>query len=717
LFTFAMQMLNSNVISMLSIVKAGRLFTLIISLTLVLSNGCENKSKMSLHKNNLKYSLSPYLQQHANNPVHWQAWNEDVLSEAQELDKLLIVSIGYSSCHWCHVMEHECFEDEEAAALMNEHFVSIKVDREERPDIDEVYMTALQLMTKSGGWPLNVVCLPNGKPIWGATYVPKSRWIQVLGELNNMYRNNKEEVLEYANKLTKGIEQSQLITLNTTLSPFMESETDSVFENWRPNLDMEEGGANRAPKFPMPVNLDFMLHYGVISGNTEALDYLELTLDKMSQGGIYDQIGGGFARYSTDTEWKVPHFEKMLYDNAQLISLYAKAYRHFQKPDYKAVLLESIAWVERELKAENGPCYSALDADSEGEEGKFYVWTLNELETLIAPEEWASFYDYYQLEKEALWEHGNYILLRRENDSSFCDDHSMVQSQLDGLKENWKITLLKARAARVRPGLDDKALTSWNALMIEAYIQSYRALGKDEHLATAKQLASWILDKQSLNKQQLWHAWYDGTSHIEGLIEDYAFASRAFILLYQETGNSDYLQQAERWVTYAQSEFEEKKSGLFYTRPKDGEKLIARSQETADNVIASANSTMAHNLFMLGEIKQKSAYKEQALVMLNHLKSRTMEYGESYANWAKLLIFETYPYYEVVITGDNAQNQYQKLNETFLPQSIILWSETEQADPLFVNRYVKGETLIYVCSDGACQLPQKEVSVALDQIL
>jgi uncharacterized protein len=711
-----MQMLNSNVISMLSIVKAGRLFTIILGLALVLFNGCENKSKMSISNNNLKYSLSPYLQQHANNPVHWQAWNADVLREAESLDKLLIVSIGYSSCHWCHVMEHECFEDEEAAALMNEHFISIKVDREERPDIDEIYMTALQLMTNSGGWPLNVICLPNGKPIWGGTYVPKKRWMQVLAELNSMYRNNKEEVLEYANKLTKGIEQSQIIALSPKLSPFTESEADNVFENWRNSLDMEEGGANRAPKFPMPVNLDFMLNYGVISGNKEALNYLELTLDKMSQGGIYDQIGGGFARYSTDTYWKVPHFEKMLYDNAQLISIYAKAYRYFQKPDYKAVLLESIAWVERELKAEGGPCYSALDADSEGEEGKFYVWKLKELEQHIATEEWSTFHDYYQLEKEALWEHGNYILLRRENDSSFCAEHAISQSRLDQLKGTWKSTLLKARALRVRPGLDDKALTSWNALMIEAYVEAYRALGQDEHLAQAKELASWILDKQSRNKQQLWHAWHSGTSHIEGLIEDYAFASRAFLLLYQETQDLDYLNQAERWVNYAQSEFEEKKSALFYTRPKNGEKLIARSQETADNVIASANSTMAHNLFLLGEIKQNSAYKEQGQVMLNHLKSRAMEYGESYANWAKLLVFEAYPFYEVVIVGENAKNTYQELNKNFIPQSIILWSETELEDPLFINRFIKGETLIYVCSDGACQLPQKEVSRALEQI-
>jgi uncharacterized protein YyaL (SSP411 family) len=711
-----MQMLNSNVISMLSIVKPRRLFLIIIALVVLLFSRCENKSKMSIHKNNLKYSLSPYLQQHANNPVHWQAWSEEVLNEAQELDKLLIVSIGYSSCHWCHVMEHESFEDEEAAAVMNEHFVSIKVDREERPDIDEIYMTALQLMTNSGGWPLNVVCLPNGKPIWGGTYVPKNKWIQVLGELNKMYHTNREQVLEYANKLTQGIEQSQLIALNTKLSPFTESEADSVFENWRNTLDWEEGGANRAPKFPMPVNLDFMLHYGVISGNTEALSYVELTLDKMYQGGIYDQIGGGFARYSTDSFWKVPHFEKMLYDNAQLISLYAKAYRHFKKPAYQEVVEESIAWLERELKAEDGPCYSALDADSEGEEGKFYVWQLGQLEELIPPSDWPLFYDYYQLEKEAYWENGNYILVRKESDLRFCEKHKIGEKEFETKKAHWQEILLSARAERVRPGLDDKALTSWNALMMEAYIESYRAFNQDEHLAKAKELGHWILKQQSQDEQRLWHAWHSGSSHVEGLIEDYAFASRAFIFLYQETQGDAYLAQAEKWLNYAQSEFEDTKSGLFYTRPKSGEHLIARSLETADNVIASANSTMAHNFFMLGKIKQNSAYSEQAQVMLNHLKGRAMEYGESYANWAKLLVFQSYPYYEIVVSGPKAKEKYQAINGDFQPQSLVLWADKENDAPLFAQRFVADKTLIYICTDGACKLPLSDVSEALGQI-
>lgn len=708
-------MLNSNVISKLSILKARFLFP-VFGLALVLFSGCENKSKMSINKNNLNNSLSPYLQQHANNPVHWQAWSKDVLNKAEELDKLLIISIGYSSCHWCHVMEHECFEDEEAAAVMNEFFIPIKVDREERPDIDEIYMTALQLMTNSGGWPLNVVCLPNGKPIWGGTYVPKNRWIQVLKELNKMYRENTDQVLEYADKLTRGIEQSQLISLNTKLSPFTESEADSVFENWRTNLDWTEGGANRSPKFPMPINLDFILHYGAISANEEALNYTELTLDKMHQGGIYDQVGGGFARYSTDSVWKVPHFEKMLYDNAQLISLYANAFRQFNKPAYQEVVEETIAWIERELKAENGPCYSALDADSEGEEGKFYVWKMTELEEVIPAEDWSLFYDYYQLEKEAYWENGNYILLRKENDLRFCEKHKLALDGFKELKNKWQELLLNARSTRIRPGLDDKALTSWNALMIEGYIEAYRAFHKDEYLAKAQELAQWILEEQSRNSQQLWHAWHGGKSHVEGLIEDYAFAIRAFIFLYQETQEEDYLAQAETWLNYAQSEFEDKKSGLFYTRPQGGEQLIARSLETADNVIPSANSVMAHNLFMLGKIKENSALGEQAQVMLNHLKARAMEYGESYANWSKLLVFEGYPFYEIVVSGPEARRKYQDINKALNSQSLVLWSANESDLPLFENRFNAAQTLIYVCSEGACKLPVTEVSEALAQI-
>ncbi len=708
-------MLNSNVISMLSKRKARYLFPFMV-LALTLFSGCENKSKMSINKNNLNNSLSPYLQQHAKNPVHWQAWSKDVLKQAEELDKLLIVSIGYSSCHWCHVMEHECFEDQEAAAVMNEHFISIKVDREERPDIDAVYMTALQLMTNSGGWPLNVVCLPNGKPIWGGTYVPKNRWIQVLKELNKMYRENKEQVLEYAEKLTEGIEQSQLVSLNTKLSAFTESEAHSVFENWRNNLDWTEGGANRSPKFPMPVNLDFILHYGSISGNEEALNYTELSLNKMLQGGIYDQVGGGFARYSTDSFWKVPHFEKMLYDNAQLISLYSKAFRQFKNPAYQEVVEESIDWLERELKAKNGPCYSALDADSEGEEGKFYIWQMAELKELIPAEDWTLFYDYYQLEKEAYWEEGNYILLRKELDLPFCEKHKIELGDFKGLKSKWQNLLLTARNKRIKPGLDDKALTSWNALMIEGYVQAYRAFQKDAYLAKAQELATWIVEKQSRDSIRLWHAWHSGTSHVEGLIEDYAFAGRAFILLYQETNEEGYLAQAEKWINFAQNEFEDKKSGLFYTRPSKGEQLIARSVETADNVIASANSVMAHNFFLLGKIQDKSAYREQAQVMLNHLKSRSMEYGESYAHWAKLLVFEAFPFYEIIVSGPKAQEKYHALNHGLNPQSLVLWSDKESEMPLFKNRYRATETLIYVCSEGSCKLPVSDISEALLQI-
>lgn len=664
---------------------------------------------MNIHQNNLKIAKSPYLQQHALNPVHWQAWSSEVLAAAQAEDKLLIVSIGYSACHWCHVMEAEVFEHQEAADVMNAHFVSLKVDREERPDIDEIYMRALHLMNGQGGWPLNVVCLPNGKPIWGGTYVPRNKWLSVLSQLAEMYREDPQRMLDYGEQLTEGIKQSMLLRLERSPLQIEAAELDALFEIWQRSFDREEGGSDRAPKFPMPVNWHYLLEYGCLHHNEAALKQVQLSLNKMAFGGIYDQIGGGFARYSVDGIWKVPHFEKMLYDNAQLLGLYSKAYRKFKSPLYQEVVEDTWQFILRELSHPSGARYSALDADSEGEEGKYYVWTAEELQRLIPAADWAFFAATYEVSKEGYWEHGNYILLRKQTDEELGFRFQKSTAAVVAKREEWKQVLLAARTKRIAPGLDNKALCSWNALFITGACEAYRAFAKDEYRAEAEKTAQWILNAQNQENHLLLHAWQEGEAHIEGLLEDYAFAIEAFIQLWQISGKTDYLQQARIWAEVVLQNFEDRESGLFRTRALTGEQLISFGMETQDNVIPSANSTMAHNLYLLGLVYGKSAWIEQAQQNFAHLKKQSLEYGESFANWARLGLYIAHPFFEIAIVGPEAEAYRREMELDFNPLHWAFFSTEESNLSPFAGRFKANHTLIYPCRQGACQLPYPSV--------
>lgn len=670
---------------------------------------------MPFNTNNLHLENSPYLLQHANNPVHWQAWNKEVLNAAAKKGNLLVISIGYSSCHWCHVMEHESFEDSSVAAIMNQYYTSIKVDREEQPDVDEVYMTAAQLMTGRGGWPLNVIALPDGRPVWAGTYVPTEKWKSLLIQLHEMYQKDSSKFEEYATQLTQGIEKSQLVEIRDQ-QDFSAADARLIFENWKSNLDTEEGGANRAPKFPLPGAQEFMLHFGHLHENDSALNHVQLTLKKMAYGGIYDQVGGGFARYSTDSKWKVPHFEKMLYDNAQLVRLYSKAYQKFKNPLYREVAEQSLAFIAREMTDESGAFYSALDADSEGEEGKFYVWTMAELQKLIPAEDWELFSDYYNVNEKGYWEHGNYILLRDTDDAFYQKAYSLSAQNLEHIKQQWQSILLEARAQRTRPGLDNKCLTSWNAMMLRAYLDAYQAFNNEAYLKAAVKNAHWILENQCINGSELRHSYRQGESYLNGLIEDYAFASQAFIKLFEVCGDEKYLWQAQKWMQFAQQNFKDEKGGFFFTRSLNGPQLIAKSLETADNVIPAANSVMAHNLFKLHHYLGKAQYEEQARQMLSNVKSRTLNFGESYFNWARLLLKFSAPYYEIAICGPQAREKYRELSKPYKPQVLFIHSAEPSGLPLLKNRLVEGETLIYVCEKGACKRPVYEVNDALELI-
>jgi len=412
------------------------------------------------YTNALIQETSPYLLQHAHNPVDWHPWGEKALERARAENKLLLISIGYSACHWCHVMEHESFEDPEVAKLMNRHYVCIKVDREERPDVDHTYMSAVQLLSGRGGWPLNCIALPDGRPIWAGTYFRKEDWMEAIEAIAGFYHDNPEKTNEYAANLHEGMQQNALVALSKTgLAKPDEKLIGSLAAKWKNLFDLKNGGTKGAPKFMLPNNWQFLLRYAHQYNDKRVMDQVKNTLLKMAFGGIYDQAGGGFARYSTDEIWKVPHFEKMLYDNAQLLQLYANAFKSDSNPLYQQVVEQTIAFMKRELLSPENGFYSALDADSEGEEGKFYLWTKEELETLIGPD-FELFSAYYNINSLGLWENNQYILIRTEENEIFANWHQLAVGELEAKIDNWRYLMLAERTKRIRPGPDDKLLNS-----------------------------------------------------------------------------------------------------------------------------------------------------------------------------------------------------------------------------------------------------------------
>ena len=678
-------------------------------------NSQDKRNEMIMkHKftNALVNETSPYLLQHAHNPVDWYPWNETTLTKAQKEDKLLLISIGYSACHWCHVMEHESFEDEEVAKIMNENFICIKVDREERPDVDQIYMTAVQLMKQRGGWPLNCIALPDGKPFWGGTYFRKDEWKKQILGLANAYQNDRQKVLDFAEKLSNGIRQVEMVVKNPNQADFSWKDVNNMVSPWSERFDNSEGGSNGAPKFPMPNAYNFLLRYAHLSDNKEVLEHIELTLNKMAFGGIYDQIGGGFARYSTDRSWKAPHFEKMLYDNGQLVSLYSEGSLKFKNSLYKDIVFESLEFVERELLDETGAFYSALDADSEGEEGKFYVWNETELKLFIR-EDFKIFKDYFNVNNKGLWEHGNYILLRKKSKKDIAKKHKISVSELNIKIESWKEILMQERDNRIRPGLDDKSLTSWNALMLKGYIDAYMTFGEKHHLAVALKNANFIANTQLQKDGKLWHSYKNGKSTINAYLEDYSITISAFIRLYEATFDEKWLNLADRMMQYATSHFYDKTSGMFFFTSDLDPELIARKMEINDNVIPASNSVMANALYDLGTILDKENYKKMSRTMLNNVKEEMSSYGSGYANYANLMLKLIHPYYEVAVVGKDANDKCLEINKEYKPNKLFIGSFGESDLELLEGKYVEGTTMIYVCENKVCQMPTNKIMQAI----
>ncbi|GET32801.1 thioredoxin [Prolixibacter bellariivorans] len=662
--------------------------------------------------NELINESSPYLLQHAHNPVNWYPWGNKALEKAKSENKLLLISIGYSACHWCHVMEHESFEDTEVADLMNRNYVCIKVDREERPDVDKIYMTAVQLLTRQGGWPLNCIALPDGRPIWGGTYFPKEQWTHYLNTIAGFYRDNRQKTVEYAEQLNQGIIQTSLALEPTDKEPITKKELDTVLKNILGDTDDEYGGSKGAPKFPMPINLSFQLQAAHLLKDEEVLRAFENTLQKMAFGGIYDQVGGGFARYSVDEIWKVPHFEKMLYDNAQLIGVYAEAFQKTGKALYRQVVYQSIEFIKREMTSPEGAFYSALDADSEGEEGRFYIWGKAELKQILG-EDFPLFSDYYNVNDLGHWEEGSYILYRTQSDELFAKEKNIELTVLQNKTESWQSQLMAARNERERPGLDDKTLTSWNALMISGLVKAYRAFGENEFLNLAIQNGNFLFANQLSPEGNLLRNYKNGKSNIDGFLDDYAMLTEASIGLFEITGDSMWLTRAEQLTQTCFHRFYNEQDNLFYYSPGGAEAFITNSYETYDNVIPAANSVMANALFRLGHLLENREWIELASRMALQHKKLFMKLPGAFANWGKLLLNLANPYFEIAISGPDALTVSNKINQYYLPNTVICPGNKPSEIPLLKERFAEDKTRIYVCVNRACQLPVEDVADAL----
>ncbi len=669
--------------------------------------------------NHLANSTSPYLLQHANNPVNWYPWGTEALQKAKEENKLLIVSIGYSACHWCHVMEHESFEDEQVAAVMNEYFVCIKVDREERPDVDQIYMSAVQLISGRGGWPLNCVCLPDQRPIYAGTYFRKNDWTSLLFNLADYYKQKPADALEYAERLTEGIQKYESIGFVESQPGYTKADLQTIVSNWKKYFDKTEGGMGTAPKFPMPNNWQFLLRYAHLMKDEETAALTKLTLQKMAYGGIYDHLGGGFARYSVDGLWHVPHFEKMLYDNAQLIGLYAEA--HTWQPDelYRRVVTETIDFAVRELLSPDGGFYAALDADSEGVEGKFYVFTKNEIKDILGDEA-ELFCSYYHITDEGNWEEEQTnILFKRGINSELAEALGLpVNEMLERIASSRK-KVFEVRGKRVRPGLDNKILASWNGLMLKGLCEAYRAFNQNEYLDIALKNANFIINKLThhtrLNRVYAPPVVGEGRGvATPAFLDDYANIIDAFIALYEVSFDEQWLNHAIKLTNSAITHSYDKTTGIFFYTADDDEQLIARKSEIMDGVTPASNSVMARNLQKLGLLFDNAQYLDISAQLLRNIFPHLAKYGSAYSNWAMLLLDEVFGVYEVAIAGDNAETFRIEMEKNYIPNKIILGGKKGSL-PLLQDKY-SSLTQIFICKDKTCGLPADNIVEAIKQI-
>ena len=665
--------------------------------------------------NHLIGENSPYLLQHAYNPVDWHPWGGEALQLAQTQHKLLVISIGYAACHWCHVMEHESFEDTVVAEAMNRDFVSIKVDREERPDIDQIYMTAAYATTGRGGWPLNVIALPDQRPVFAGTYFSKSDWLHILQYFTGLYHTQPKELEHQASEIGNSMKKQHVFPFQADAFSLEKYLLHAVYATWEDDFDFVNGGTYGAPKFPMPANLGFLLRYGNHYQHKRALEYTWLTLDKMAMGGIYDHLGGGFSRYSVDAYWHVPHFEKMLYDNAQLISLYAYAYAATKKHAYKKVIEESIDFIDRELTNPAGLFYASLDADSDGREGAYYTWSNEEIRKYLGDFS-PIFLKYYSCEENGNWEHGRNVLRKSFSNEAFASKHEISPDQLTSLIEVHKSQLLTVRSNRNRPATDDKILTCWNALMISALTDAAKAFSKQAWLNKAIKAAAFYRNHLAIRGGKLWRNSKAGTLKIDGFLDDYCFLIKAFLDIYQSTLDETWIDPADALTREVILHFSAK-DGIFFNLASDeGPNLIQETMELSDNVIPASNSQMARNLFMMGHLLENDEYLNRSEEMLRKMIPQIRRNPSFHANWAVLLDDFISGPAAVKIIGDDFKLRIKDFSGHYLPQVIFSGSNLKTDDHLRPIPQNGGKTLFHVCHGKTCYSPVETAPEAIGLI-
>ena len=680
---------------------------------LMLNGFFTSYSYSQINQNNLSLETSAYLLQHAGNPINWQRWDKKLYNTNNTDNKLLVVSIGYSSCHWCHVMEKETFEDSGVASFMNEKFISIKVDREENPEIDNIYMTATQMMTGRGGWPLNVVCLPDGRPVYGGTYHTKEQWLEVLGKIQKVYDNDKKQLYGIAEKVEKGIQEVNRFEYTEEEADFKPQLLQNEMKIWTSQWDMINGGEKQNQKFITPTKFNYILQYQHLNEDTKIKAYLKNTLENISNSGIVDHLEGGFYRYTVDPEWKIPHFEKMLYDNAQLLSLYANAYKEFKTPLFKSTVYKTFDFLQKRMENTEGGYFSAIDADNEQGEGRYYMFNVDEIKK-AAGQDLSMILDYYRIGLDKPIENSFYHLRKTNDFNIFLKKYSITNDQLVEKQQKWESQFEELKEKREFPLTDKKIITSWNAQMVSGLLNSFEAFGDKQFLNQAHRTFT-FLRENLISGAELMHTFQANKAKMEANLEDYAFMIRAALGLYQNTGNVDYLEQADELTENAIKNFETTKNPFFtYTK---NPVMFSEIISVNDNVIPSANAIMAENLWTLGHLLEKKKYSAKSKKMLAVMTSYFNEgRGSDYSQWAQLITKEAFSYKEVVIVGPEAQNTNRKIQQNYLPDVLFQISDKPSELPLLKDRFFKKETLIYVCEDKVCLRPSETVVDALKQI-
>ena len=646
---------------------------------------------MNLQQNNLDQSSSLYLQQHQNNPVFWQMWSPEILEQAKRQNKMLLVSIGYSACHWCHVMEKECFEDQEVADLMNAHFICVKIDREERPDVDHFYMSAVQLMQQQGGWPLNCFALPDGRPIHGGTYFPKDKWMRLLSQVAKLSQEKPADLESYAEQLKHGLNQTSLLPQKDEDANIDRFAIEESIKRLVSNMDSVEGGMAGAPKFPIPIINELLLEAKLRNNIEDAENQLKVNLEKMMQGGIHDQIGGGFSRYSVDALWKVPHFEKMLYDNAQLLSNYAKSGFALKNADFTRCVEQDIAWLQREMKSKDGGYFAAMDADSEGEEGKYYVWQEHVFQEHLSMDElWVL--DYFEMGNFALWENGNNIPLRRKTDDFWCEKFKISKEELWQRLDGICAKLLTERNKRIPPATDKKRLCSWNAQLWLAYLDAYITTGNQTYVEESEGLKKFFAN-ELMTETGLLHQAIDGGQEIHGFLEDYATTIEASIKDYCVSGDSNSLKNAKALCEYVLTHFSDEQNLGFYDTAANSE-LPVRTRTLHDSVMPSAHSIMGHNLLSLGLLLHQPEWIDKSEKLWQSMQKDAHKFPASFANWLRLGLRFTDGHGEIRLVGKKAQEEQLVLMSKYQHKYLVHAVQDDQLK----ERY-------YLCRGTHCLAP------------